>query len=246
MMDSFFVMPDHGSLYTYFWASNGVWIKGTRDGLQVVFPVAEFETRGLHVPGEHWFKFDFPKVPVDLVRQMWVHARAAAFGNFEQLYHLVFDEGGWQLIVPEQTQTDQSCRPLDDGLESSHARAVIEVHSHHEMRAFFSPQDNLDETGFRLYGVLGRVLSDPTLRLRVGLYGHFWEIAAAWVFEMPEGLKDAHGVSALLTAQHLERCSECDCTELEPCVENAETCYWVLENLCSFCAEALARDAETN
>ena len=232
-----------GVLYTYVWAGNGMFIQGRRPGLKVRFPIAHVKTRGLE-DTTNSFEFDLPKVPVALVREMWVKARVAAMGNLEELYHLVMQNCQWRLIVPEQTQTDQSCRPLEDGPDSSHSRAVIEVHSHHEMRAFFSPQDDRDETGFRLYGVLGRVLTAPSFRLRVGLYGHFWEIPAEWVFEMPEGLIDAVGVMAQISAPDMQSCRECGCTELEACVENGMTCSWFADDLCSFCAEAMTRNAE--
>ncbi|MBV8715456.1 MAG: hypothetical protein JOZ65_10355, partial [Chloroflexi bacterium] len=35
--------------------------------------------------------------------------------------------------------------------------AIVEVHSHHMMRAYFSATDDRDETGRRVYGVLGRL-----------------------------------------------------------------------------------------
>jgi len=41
------------------------------------------------------------------------------------------------------------------------ADAVVEIHSHHAMGAYFSPTDNRDETARRIYGVLGR-LDTPT------------------------------------------------------------------------------------
>jgi hypothetical protein len=48
------------------------------------------------------------------------------------------------------------------------ADAVLEVHSHHAMGAYFSPTDDRDETGRRIYGVLGRLNSAaPELAFRV-------------------------------------------------------------------------------
>ncbi len=53
--------------------------------------------------------------------------------------------------------------------------AVVEVHSHHAMRAYFSATDNRDETARRVYGVLGR-LDTPTpevaLRVATGCKPH--------------------------------------------------------------------------
>jgi hypothetical protein len=46
--------------------------------------------------------------------------------------------------------------------------AIVEVHSHHVMRAYFSATDDRDETGRRIYGVLGRLDGPhPEVALRV-------------------------------------------------------------------------------
>jgi hypothetical protein len=58
------------------------------------------------------------------------------------------------------------------------------------MAPFFSQTDNRDEQGFRLYAVIGRVKTKPQLCVRVGVYGDYWSIPAATVFEMPEGIRD--------------------------------------------------------
>jgi hypothetical protein len=46
--------------------------------------------------------------------------------------------------------------------------AVVEVHSHHAMRAYFSGTDDRDETARRVYGVLGRLdTTTPEISFRV-------------------------------------------------------------------------------
>jgi len=46
--------------------------------------------------------------------------------------------------------------------------AIVEIHSHHAMRAYFSATDDRDETGRRIYGVVGRLDSPhPAIALRV-------------------------------------------------------------------------------
>jgi len=46
--------------------------------------------------------------------------------------------------------------------------ALVEVHSHHAMRAYFSATDDRDETARRVYGVIGRLDSQqPEIALRV-------------------------------------------------------------------------------
>jgi PRTRC genetic system protein A len=177
-----------GALYNYYWCGNGIFVTSAREHLKIAFRISHEQTRGLGVMDE-MFQFALPKAPVALVEQLWTISRAAAIGNLEKLFHLVWADD-WQLIVPEQEQSEASCRPLADGPGSSHDRAVIEIHSHHEMPARFSAQDNREETGFRLYGVIGKVLTRPEIRMRVGLYGHFYEIPAARVLELPDGIRD--------------------------------------------------------
>ncbi|MGD2184454.1 hypothetical protein [Lusitaniella coriacea] len=60
----------------------------------------------------------------------------------------------------------------------------MEIHSHHHLPAYFSAQDDTDESGCKIYGVLGTIFTRPALRLRVGLYNRqFWEIPTNWAFE---------------------------------------------------------------
>ena len=71
------------------------------------------------------------------------------------------DESGSGDRRPQQTS---SCAvratPVHD--------AMVEVHSHHAMRAYFSATDDRDETGRRIYGVLGRLAGPrPEIALRV-------------------------------------------------------------------------------
>jgi hypothetical protein len=53
------------------------------------------------------------------------------------------------------------------------------------MAAFFSPTDDRDEGGFRFYAVIGRLLTRPELRLRLGMYGDFWEVPVTALFTDP-------------------------------------------------------------
>ncbi len=81
----------------------------------------------------------------------------------------------------------------ESGPGSSYAGALIEVHSHHGMPAFWSGTDDADEQGFRLYAVLGDIFRRPTLRVRVGIYGQFYELPAGTIFGLPAGVNMRHG-----------------------------------------------------
>lgn len=71
-----------------------------------------------------------------------------------------------------------------------YGRLYIEVHSHHTMAPFFSATDDRDEIGFKIYAVIGRLDTRPAILCRVGIYGHYQEIPASWVFEIPAGIED--------------------------------------------------------
>jgi hypothetical protein len=66
--------------------------------------------------------------------------------------------GDWQ---PQQaSECGVRATPIPD--------AVVEVHSHHAMRAYFSATDDRDETARRVYGVIGRLDGErPEIALRV-------------------------------------------------------------------------------
>jgi hypothetical protein len=66
----------------------------------------------------------------------------------------------------------------------------VEAHSHHAMPAFFSIADNRDEArSFRLFAVIGRIFKKCEIRLRVGVFGYFWDIDPGLVFDMPQELQ---------------------------------------------------------
>lgn len=183
-----------GQLYTYIFGGNGIFLHGQREHMHVTMPYVRCEVKELQnvVPD---FKLALPPVPRSLVNAMWVTANHWAEQGLETLFHLTWSpisiyNDGWDLIEPPQERSGGNVRPLEDGAGSSHERAIIEVHSHHSMAARFTGTDNRDETGFRLYAVLGRLDSRPEIRMRVGLYGHFWEIPANFVMDLPFGLID--------------------------------------------------------
>lgn len=187
-----------GALYNYTVARNGVFLRAQRPGLEVSIPIAECEIRGLAdwTAIERGVRFTYPRVPRSIVRVILDLSRTACVAKgapVEALFHLIWleDEKRWRLDKPEQVATATSVRPTVDGYGSSYSQALIELHSHHEMEAFFSSTDDADEQGFRIYAVIGEIFSKPKLRVRVGCYGQFWELPAGDIFELPEQIQDA-------------------------------------------------------
>ena len=164
-------LPEHTShLYEYLFAANGVFIRANHPNLEVLIPVIVYEQhiRGLAAVTPY-VKLVPGKISVDILLKMLQASRDAS--SNEILFHLNYNNQ-WQLETPLQTQTPSSCKPLNDDRNSTFANALIDTHSHASMPAFFSPTDDEDETGFRMYTVLGRVNTDtPEICTRVGLTG---------------------------------------------------------------------------
>jgi PRTRC genetic system protein A len=186
--------PRQGGMFDYVLAGDGLYLRAEREEMDVCFQIAPAEVRGLGECDEA-FEFRLPKVPEPLMLALWRRADQLANDSLETLFHLVWSpvypwDEGWEVVEPEQTRTSISCRP-DDPCSSSE-RAIIEIHSHHVMLARFSETDDKDETGFRLYGVIGNLDRAPKIRLRVGVYGYHHEIPASWALELPCGLMDCN------------------------------------------------------
>lgn len=178
-----------GQLYDFVTAANGVFVRAARAEMDVCTRIVRGNVRGLSSIEQH-FDFKLPRVPEVLVEALLADATSEGRRGLEVLFHLCYEDDEWSLYTPAQTQARAACKATDDGDGSTHQRAVIEVHSHHSMRARFSGTDDAEETGFRLYAVVGNLFEEPEIRLRVGVYGYMWELPARTVFEMPAGLID--------------------------------------------------------
>jgi PRTRC genetic system protein A len=97
--------------------------------------------------------------------------------------------GAWVLHIPDQRVTNTSAVPSDRH-DPAGTRALIDLHSHARFAPFFSPADDRDETGFRIYAVIGHLDKTPTISVRVGMYSHYFNIPASTVFELPVGMYD--------------------------------------------------------
>ena len=171
-------------LYAYILAGNGVFVKAQREGLDVLIPVSRMKIAGL--PPLTPYVQVACCVPVDLVLTALVLSRQA-FPNEMLFWFNLHDE--WSMDVPSQLARAASVKPLDC-MDVRGTRALVDLHSHGALTPFFSPTDDRDEQGFRIYAVIGEVDKSPSIRVRIGVYGHYFDIPASKVFEMPPELLD--------------------------------------------------------
>ncbi len=183
--------PPASVLYERILAGNGLFLRGHRTHLQVLFPIQHRRVPGL-VTLDPQIRLLPPLIPRFLIEAIFIEAFTAwkdAKGPLESLFHLTSTDR-WTLTVPDQIRTVTSVRPRDPEQCPSYADCLVELHSHHEMSARFSAMDDADETGFRIYGVCGNFRRQPHITFRVGLYGHFYSIPAHLVAELPSGVID--------------------------------------------------------
>jgi hypothetical protein len=132
-----------------------------------------------------------PRVPAILVQ----HILQASKENLpnEILFWFNFDHSQhvWNLDAPLQFCRPASVFPMDKA-DPLGTRALIDLHSHALLDPFFSPTDNKDEQGFRIFAVIGKVNEKPEIRVRVGVFGNYWNIPASMIFELPGEIWDAY------------------------------------------------------
>ena len=179
-------IPD--CLYAYIMAGNGVYLYAKREGLEVLIPISRATIAGLP-PLEAFV--NMPRVPVVLMH----HILWASKENLpnEILFWFNFDRArqAWNLDAPLQICRSASVFPVDKS-DPLGIRALIDLHSHARMEPFFSTTDNKDEQGFRIFAVIGKVNENPEIRVRVGVYGKYWNIPASMIFELPREIRDAY------------------------------------------------------
>lgn len=126
-----------------------------------------------------------PKAPASLLGEV-----VRIFGerpDTEALIDIVYERrAGTFRLVWNQNQAsagEVEYHPLPD---NDNLVLYAEIHSHHRMRAFFSPKDGTSEIKTGVYGVVGRIADElPEARFRYSCGGHFRELLAEDLFDDP-------------------------------------------------------------
>jgi len=178
-------------LYAYIMAGNGVFVYAKRSGLEALIPVAACAMTGL--PGlTPWMRIA-QRVPARLLENALRFCQQV-FPSEALIWFNRTDT--WSMHIPDQQVTNASAVPCDRH-DLAGTRALIDLHSHARLSAFFSPTDDRDETGFRLYAVIGNLHGEPTITMRVGIYSHYFNFPASTVFELPDGMRDIYEKEAV-------------------------------------------------
>lgn len=178
--------------YEYVIAGNGLFVRAEDSRLAALIPIADDLTLHGLVALESFVELKPPRLPSVYLDSILQSARRHLPN--EAMYQIGYDAAivddvrfMWRITMP---------RPLADATPtalnfSDLPETVIDLHSHGAMDAFFSPTDDSDEKGFRIYVVIGKVDTDtPEILCRVGVYGHHMLIPADRIFEVPDVFTD--------------------------------------------------------
>lgn len=202
---------ERGIFYDYILAENGLFIEAEGPLMAARIPVSECEVRGLGQI-EPKVVLRHGKVP----EHIWELAlNWMIMDSFKERYIAVVWDDRYSLRTPKQAATKET---LADGTDEGHGseagvaylnpdRVILDMHTHPKMEARFSSIDNRDDTGLKLYGVIGHcgayheITSDMSdeevagwaqnnqraFRLRVGVYGYFHPVTWTDVFDGSPG-----------------------------------------------------------
>ena len=178
-------IPD--CLYAYIMAGNGIFLYAKRNDLEVLIPISGATIAGLP-PLEPFV--NIPRVPAILMHHVLKASKENLPNEILFWFNLDQDQAAWSVDAPLQTCTPASAVP-EDRNDPLGIKALIDLHSHARLDPFFSRIDNRDEQGFRIFAVIGKVNEQPEIRVRVGVYGNYWNIPASMIFELPGEIRDA-------------------------------------------------------
>ncbi|MDO8716107.1 MAG: hypothetical protein Q7J73_04795, partial [Dehalococcoidales bacterium] len=168
------ISGEKGIYFNYILAANGLFIESSNPMLAARVPVAECEIRGL-APMKAKIALTYGSIPqhfFDLALDTFLAAPD------RESYVAVAAAAGYHFYIPVQDKGDVSViYEIGDSV-------VLDIHSNAHMPAFFCHQtDDKDETGLKLYSVVGRLNASPVVKLRVGVYGYFQTLTWRDVFD---------------------------------------------------------------
>ncbi|MBN2003948.1 MAG: Mov34/MPN/PAD-1 family protein [Anaerolineae bacterium] len=175
-------LPDlpSGKVYGYVLAGNGVFKYAATQHFAACILVGRCRVAGLPLLAPS-VRLAAGRLPGALLAAILRDAREQARdAPREAMYHIKMKRN--TAMVQRPPQTGEAAHLAYSG--GADADIVCDLHSHCQMRAFFSGTDDRDEQGCRLYGVVGQIFTRPEFVLRVGLYGDFWPVRIGDVFEV--------------------------------------------------------------
>lgn len=187
-------LPPPSVPLTWIVAANGTFLRGTNPTREVIVQVDRHPSVipglvPLH-PSVVWLQGG-TRLPGRLLLQVLSHARQAVDGHghpVEQQYWIT-DRGAGLTVIrpPQRANAVQVITPR------SNLPILVDIHSHHGMDATFSSTDDHDDAlQLGVSVVIGTIWTQPTLRVRLCVYGYTEEVPATSVFTEVGPFRDVH------------------------------------------------------
>lgn len=186
---------------TWIWAQNGIFKRGRTPHLSVQVragsapPVPGLQSL---LPFVRWSGVS-GRLPGGLLPLILSHAAdvrgivGARARPIEQQYFIVQREPG--RFVVRRPRQDATAGHISYQMPAG-ADVLVDLHSHHDMQAYFSATDDRDDTGLSVSVVIGNLFKRPQIRCRLNVYGHRQEVPALAIFDAIVPFVDVGGTHA--------------------------------------------------
>lgn len=180
-------LPEAAPGITWIWAANGVYKRGVSADLDLLIPVGlSWPAPGLTqlLPHVRW-PYPIQRLPGALLGPLLEDAKRAAKGGavltpIEKQYFFIW-RNGVRVVAPKGQ--DASATHLRYTISLS-GPVLLDLHSHHGMEAYFSATDDRDDSGLSVSAVIGRIFTQPTIVVRLNVFGQRWDVPALAVFDL--------------------------------------------------------------
>lgn len=169
------IIGDPGMGYNYILSAGGLYLQAQNPLIKATICIAPAVVRGLAGVDDS-IELLHGKIPIRLYELAFNTLYAEP--NVEQYVAIIFRDGAYHLIKPIQ---NGNAARVDYSQPQS---VVMDIHSHGSMSAGFSIYDDIDEQGFRLSMVIGKLNTlAPEHTIRLGIYGYFVGVSFGEVFD---------------------------------------------------------------
>lgn len=187
--DALYPKPSPGIDWIY--AANGLFKRGTNPQLTLVAKICpiDADVPGLAqlLPSVRWTAWP-RRITGALLQPLLRDAQMAGSDGadgglvrpIEKQYFIVHRDNDVRLVAPrDQLGTAGSLRYT----MPERGALLVDLHSHHAMRAYFSSTDDRDDQGLSVSAVIGNIYVRPEIVVRMNIYGHHAPIPATMVFD---------------------------------------------------------------
>lgn len=167
-------------------AKKGYKIKETKQTATHVYPYGKF----VFTKKDKTLSFEMlQKIPGDILRS--IRSLFLETPTYERAAQVFLTKNGYELYIPPQIAKKDTVEFFRNIKKEKEDCLVMDIHSHGAFEASFSKVDNEDETGIRLYMVLGNMDKEQeTVKLRAGYKGNFCPLFVNDVFDLKEDKAD--------------------------------------------------------